>query len=203
MKRCMTILAILLLSAALGAITDEEIEAAYHRSYDYEQVENFEDAIRALLPVLEAYPRAYTINLRLGWLYYRNGKYANSIRHYDTAIQAAAASLEAKLGRLLPLLAQERYAEVEKAAFDILNVDYYNYFGNLRLCYALRMQEKFDVAEKVSLKMLTVYPVDIAFLTEYALTKVGQGDMAAALRVFANIRILDPENPTAKQYLGL
>ena len=118
-------------------------------------------------------------------------------------MSSPGAGKTALLERSLPLLAQERYAEVEKAAFDILNVDYYNYFGNLRLCYALRMQEKFDVAEKVSLKMLTVYPVDIAFLTEYALTKVGQGDMAAALRVFANIRILDPENPTAKQYLGL
>ncbi len=191
----------LLITAPLLALTDAEISEAYRKSYNYEKIQNYSDAIKALLPVFQEYPQTYTVNLRLGWLYYLNGNFANALDHYDRAIKISPYSLEAKLGRLLPLLAQERYKDVEKEAFQILNVDYYNYYGNLRLCYALRMQQKFDVAEKIALKMLTVYPIDVAFLSEYALTKVGQGDMVEARRVFANILILDPENVTAKAYL--
>lgn len=192
---------ILLITVHLFALTDAEISEAYHKSYNYEKIQNYGDAIKALLPVFQEYPQTYTVNLRLGWLYYLNGNFANALDHYDRAIKIAPYSLEAKLGRLLPLLAQEKYKDVEKEAFRILNVDYYNYYGNLRLCYALRMQQKFDVAEKIALKMLTVYPIDVSFLSEYALTKVGQGDMAEARRVFASILVLDPENVTAKTYL--
>ncbi len=192
---------ILLLNAWVVALTDAEIWEAYYKSYNYEKMENYQDAIKALLPVYTAYPDGYTVNIRLGWLYYLNKKYANSLEHYDNAIKSAPYSLEAKLGRLLPLLAQEKYDQVETEAFMILNVDYYNYYGNLRLIIALRMQGKYDVAEKIALKMLTVYPIDILFLTEYGLIKSAQGDTDTAVRVFNDILILDPENVTAKAFL--
>jgi tetratricopeptide (TPR) repeat protein len=151
--------------------------------------------------VYNDYPETYTVNLRLGWLYYLNENYANSLEHYGKAIKISPYSLEAKLGELLPLLARERYGEVEKKAFQILDADYYNYYGNLRLVFALRMQQKSDLAEKIALKMLAIYPIDVSFLTEYALIKFAQGEKDTAFKLFYDILILDPENVTAKSYI--
>ncbi len=194
-------LLLLLFSANLLALTDAEIRDAYYKSYNYEKIQNYSDAVNTLMPVYNEFPNTYTVNLRLGWLYYLSTNYANAISHYDRSIKISPYSLEAKLGRLLPLLAQHRYGEVEKEAFQILNVDYYNYYGNLRLAYALRMQQKFDVAVKITQKMLAIYPIDVQFLTEFALGKIGLGETDEAMAVFSNILILDPENVTAKSYL--
>jgi tetratricopeptide (TPR) repeat protein len=182
-------------------LSDEKIRNAYHKSYNYEKIENYNNAVKALMPVYKEYGNTYTVNVRLGWLYYLQKKYANSLEHYRKAIQIAPVSLEAKSSRLLPLLAQERYAEVEKEAFGILKVDHFNYYGNMRLAYALRRQKKLDTAEQVTLKMLALYPLDITFLSEYALVKHAQGDIKTAVKTFASVIILDPENVTAKDYL--
>ncbi|MEZ4765018.1 MAG: hypothetical protein R3C26_18120 [Calditrichia bacterium] len=69
-----------------------------------------------------------------------------------------------------------------------MNVDYYNYYGNLRLAYALRMQQKFDVAVKITQKMLAIYPIDVHFLTEFALGKIGLGETDEAMAVFQHPR---------------
>jgi tetratricopeptide (TPR) repeat protein len=183
------------------ALSDKAIREAYYKSYNYEKMEDYTDAIKTLIPVLKDYPDTYTVNLRLGWLYYLNKKYANSLESYGKAAKITPTSLGAKLGRLLPLLAQQRFQVAEAAAFKILQVDHYNYYGNLRLAYALRMQRKYDMAETINLKMLALYPVDVLFLTEYALAKHGQGDINTAVTTFHNILILDPENVTAKGYL--
>ena len=196
------ILLSLFICTALFALTDQEIRDAYYKSYNYEKMANYTDAIKAILTVYNEYPEGYTVNLRLGWLYYLNQNYANSLEHYEKAIKISPYSIEAKSGHLLPLLAQERYGDVEKEAFQILNVDYYNYYGNLRLVFALRLQQKLDMAEKIALKMLAIYPIDVSFLTEYGLIKFAQGEKDTAVKLFYDILILDPENVTAKQFLS-
>ncbi|MEZ4765017.1 MAG: hypothetical protein R3C26_18115 [Calditrichia bacterium] len=92
----------------LLALTDAEIRDAYYKSYNYEKIQNYSDAINTLMPVYNEFPNTYTVNLRLGWLYYLIPNYANAISHYDRSIKISPYSLEAKLGRLLPLLAQHR-----------------------------------------------------------------------------------------------
>ncbi len=194
------LLGLIFVSLAL-ALTDEEIKEAYHKSYNYEKIGDYRNAIKAMMPIFKEYPDGYTVNLRLGWLYYLNENYANSIEHYQKAMVKAPYSLEAKLGYTLPLLAQGKFEQVEAETYQILNIDYYNYYGNLRLAYVLRMQGKLEMAEKVALKMLTAYPTDVSFLTEYALIKFAQGEKETALKTFMDVLILDPENVTAKEYL--
>jgi len=179
----------------------EDIKRAYYRSYQYEKAGDYENAIKALSFVYNEYPDSYTVNLRLGWLYYLAKKYANSLFHYGKAIKVAPYSIEAKLGYTLPLLAQSKYKDVEKVCYQILNTDYYNYYGNLRLSYALRGQKKYKIVSEVAYKMLTIYPTDVNFLTELALAQFYLGNKKEAYRLFKEILILDPENPTAKEYL--
>lgn len=195
------LLFIVMIAIPVFAMSEAEIKEAYQKSYQYEESENYVDAIKSIWPVYKEYPKTYTVNLRLGWLFYLNKNYANSLDAYERAAQISPNSIEAQLGQLLPLMAQDRNKDVEKIAFQILENDYYNYYGNLRLSYALRKQEKYDSAEKVALKMLTVYPTDVLFLTEYGLTKDGRGEVEKAITVFLDILILDPENVIAKEYL--
>ena len=180
----------------------KDIRACYYSSYRYEKTQNYEDAVKALLILHQTYPKGYTVNLRLGWLYYLRGNYANSEKHYQTAIKAAPSSIEAKLGYTLPLLAQERYEDVETITKQILAADYGNYYGNLRFAFALRMQKKYEQVEKVVTRMLVFYPTDVSFLIELGLLRVAQGQTEAAKRLFYDVLTLDPENVTAKQQLG-
>ena len=185
-----------------AALTEIEIRDAYHKSYRYERSQSYADAIKALSPVVTAFPQGYTVNLRLGWLNYLIGSYATARTHYEAAIKTAPDSLEAKLGHTLPLMAQERYDEAEIAAKQVLRIDPSNYLANLRLAFAYRMLKKIDAAEDLLNRMLVLYPTDISLLTEYALIKVAGNQGVDAKRVFNDILTLDPENVVAKAQLS-
>ncbi len=178
-----------------------DIAGSYKRSFEYEGVQDYQNAIRALAPVYEAYPNGYTVNLRMGWLFYLNGNHANAAAHYEVATRTAPMAIEPKLGRLLPLLAQARWSDAEALAYQIVSVDHYNYYGNLRLAIALRMQGKADAAYQIALKMVLAYPTDLLHLVELAQIHDARGDEAEARRLFGEILILDPENETARRYL--
>lgn len=190
------------LRISAAAPTDAEIRDAYHKSYRYEKAQNYSDAIKALAPVIGAYPQAYTVNLRLGWLNYLNGGFATARTHYQAAIKAAPDSLEAKLGHTLPLMAQEKWDDVEAITKQVLRLDPANYTANLRLAYASRLQKKFDAAEAILNGMLALYPTDISLLTELALVKLAKDNKAEAKRLFNDVVTLDPENVTAKAQLS-
>ena len=185
-----------------AALTETEIRDAYHKSYRYERSQSYADAIKALSPVVTAFPQGYTVNLRLGWLNYLIGSYATARTHYEAAIKTAPDSLEAKLGHTLPLMAQERYDEAEIAAKQVLRIDPSNYLANLRLAFAFRMLKKLDAAEDLLNRMLVLYPTDISLLTEYALIKTARNQSVDAKRVFNDILTLDPENVVAKAQLS-
>jgi tetratricopeptide (TPR) repeat protein len=122
------------------------------------------------------------------------------MRHYITAIKTAPDSIEARLGLLLPQLAQERYSQAEQTAYQIINKDYANYYANLRLIIILRKQEKSDLALGIAKKMLVYYPSDSLFLEQLGLAYANQGDQAKATLIFSELLILDPENASAKKF---
>jgi tetratricopeptide (TPR) repeat protein len=188
-------------SRALG-MGEEAIRACYHQSYRYEKTQSYEDAIKAMAPVLAEYPQGYTVNLRLGWLHYLNGQQANAKAYYQTAMKTAPESIEARLGYTLPLLAQERYEEVEAVTRQILRVDASNYYANLRLAFALRQQKKLEPAEEILERMSTLYPTDVRFLIERGLVKAARNQTEAARRLFSDVLTLDPENTVAREYLS-
>ncbi len=185
------------------ALNYQEIKQAYYLSYFYERKGDYEKAIKALAPVYNTYPKGYTVNLRMGWLYYRWKKYANSIYHYKIALNTIPTSLEALLGLSLPLMAQEKWKEVESLMYRILKTDFYNYYGNLRLCKALEAQKKYKLLEKVARKMLAIYPTDVNFLNELAIALYYQNKKMYAASIFGDVLILDPGNAIAKKFLSI
>jgi len=183
------------------SLSYERVKEDYHKSFVYEKLGDYKNAIRVLMEVYKAYPNGYTVNLRLGWLYYLMGKYENSIYHYKKALKTIPSSLEAKLGLTLPLMAQKKWDEAEQVLYKILATDYYNYYGNLRLCTVLEAQKKYSQQKMVALKMLSVYPTSVPFLVCLAKSYYHLGEKEKAKNLFKDILILDPENLTAKEFL--
>ncbi len=195
---------LLLLSLnAYAQMDTESINKAYQQSYQYEKTQNYTDAIKAISVVAMHYPKAYTPNLRMGYLYYKSGHYANAIKHYEIAHQALKEAITPLLGMMSVNISTQNYDEVERAGFQILKVDLYNYYANLKLGYVFLQQKKLKAAEKTILKMLAKYPEDVAFLTQYAQLLSAQENHAGAAGVYQSILILDPENVAAKYYFSV
>ena len=127
----------------------KQIDEAVRNSVKQEVNRNYAEAIQAILGEYSAHPQDYLLNLRMGWLYYLSGSYDNSAQHYYTALQITPQSTEAGVGYLLPLLAQARYPDAESFVHEIVKGDPKNYYGNLRLAVALRLQGKYADAEQV------------------------------------------------------
>jgi len=182
-------------------LSHEQISQAYYNSYGYEKSGNYLDAIKAIQLVYERYPNTYTVNSRLGALYRLDGKFRNSIEHYKSALKVLPNSISAKLGLQYTHVLAEDYAKTLEVGYQIISVDYYNYYANYRIAYSLVQTEKYDLAEKIINKILAIYPADVLFLTELGLLQLKQKQLEKSRTTLSNVLILDPENVRANSAL--
>ena len=190
---------ILLISVCLSLFA-LDIKKAYYDSYNYEKMGDYKDAIKVLIPIFKKYPNGYTLNLRLGWLFYLSKKYQNAIDHYKKASLVAPYSIEAKLGIMRVYLAAGDYDNALKVGDVILKTDYYNFYGNYYEITALMAKKEMNTALKLTEKMLSLYPTSVLYLVklgEIYYTK----DKIKAKKIFEDVLILDPNNVIAKEYL--
>ena len=180
-------------SVVFSAQSSEKIRKDYFKSYDYEQMGKYSEAIKVLSPLYKKYPKGYTLNLRLGWLFSLDKKYANAVKYYKRASLINMYALDPKLGLLSVYLQTQKYKDVEMVAQELLKVDYYNYYANLYMIKALIAEGKNDVALKVINKMLALYPTDIKYLEQLAVVyKITNNKFLQKL--YEDILILDPNN---------
>jgi tetratricopeptide (TPR) repeat protein len=192
---------IIILISVVISLFALDVKKAYYDSYNYEKMGDYKDAIKVLIPVYKKYPNGYTLNLRLGWLFYLSKKYQNALDHYKKASLVAPYSIEAKLGIMRTYLAAGDYNNALKVGDVILKTDYYNYYGNYYEVVALIAEKQYKVALQITNKMLTLYPTSVLFLVE--LGKIYYViDKAKAKKIFEDVLILDPNNITAKEYLS-
>ena len=175
----------------------ENIASSYLKSYNYEQAGNYKDAIKTLLPLYRNFPKGYTLNLRLGWLFYLNKKYNNAIEHYKKASLSNTSSMEAKLGLIRVYLASYGYEKAQNLSTELLKIDYYNYYANLYISQALIAQKKYKISIKITQKMLTLYPTDIVFLQELYIAYKKTNNRYTQ-EIYKSIMILDPNNTLIK-----
>jgi len=180
---------------------DPTIQKAYYKSYNYEKMGDYKDAIKVLIPIYNRYPRGYTLNLRLGWLFYLSQQYQNAIKHYKMASMVAPYSIEPKLGLMRVYNNMGNYDEALKIGDLILKKDYYNFYGNYYEIIALKSKGDYKTALKITNKMLALYPTSILYLEQLG-EIYNRLDRAKARVVFENLLILDPNNIVAKEYLG-
>jgi tetratricopeptide (TPR) repeat protein len=183
-------------------MTQKEIEDAYYSSYNYEQAQNYTKAITVLDKVYKEYPSGYTINYRLGWLYYLAGNYANALKNLQSALVVYPYSVEVMNTVNLIFAAKLEWEQAEVQSVKIFKVDYYNYYANYWYAVALMRQKKYEQAVKAADKMLAVFPTNVVFLNILAESKFLNGEKDEAIEIFSGVIILDKDNETAKYYLG-
>lgn len=186
-----------LLSTSLLFSSDvEEIRSSYLKSYDYEQMEKYSEAIKVLTPLINKYPKGYTLNLRFGWLFYLNKNYNDAIKYYKKASLISPYSLDARLGLVRVYLETHSFEKAQTVAYEILKIDHYNYYANIYVTQALIAQEKYDIATQITNKMLAIYPTDIAFLELLAVI-YEKTDNKYLHQLYEDILTLDPNNVLA------
>jgi len=185
----------------LFAFSNKDIQQIYYKSYNYEKMGDYKDAIKVLIPLYNKYPNGYTINLRLGWLFYLKRNYSNSIKHYEKASLILPYSIEPKLALMRDYLALQKFKEVLKIGNIILRGDYYNYYGNYYEILALKGIKDYKTALKIANKMLSLYPTSVLFLNALGEIYYLENKKDLAKKIFENVLILDPNNIIAKSHL--
>ena len=171
----------------------DHIQEAYFKSYDYEKVGRYKEAIKVLAPLYKKYPKGYTLNLRFGWLFYLNKNYNDAITYYNKAALLTPYSIEPKLGLMRVYLSIYKYQKAESIGYKILKIDFYNYYGNLYTIKALIFQKKYKSALYITKKMLSLYPTEVTFLEQLAIIYKAKNSKYLK-KVYQDILVLDPNN---------
>jgi tetratricopeptide (TPR) repeat protein len=180
---------------------DSDLQKAFKESYAFEVKGEYGSAIEVLKKVYDE--KVYEINLRLGWLYYANKQYDESISYYEKAISLMPSSIEAKFGLVYPLTAQEKWEKVYAQYTAILVLDpnnsKANYYTGLGYYYRADYQNAYKYFEKI----VTLYPFDGDSELMFAWTNFQLGKSKEAEMLFRKVLLISPDNSSALEGLAL
>lgn len=149
---------IMLLTISTWAISQNNINEAFSKSYTYEANQEYSKAVTEIMNVYDA--TSYTMNLRLGWLNYLTGEHLKSQGYYKKAIALEPNSIEARLGYVYPTSTIENWDDVIATYNDILSIDPQNSTVNYRLAYIYNYRRDFEKAANYAQKVVKLYPFD-------------------------------------------
>ena len=189
---------VMLLIMVMLPLFATNVKKAYQESYRYEKMQDYKDAMKALEPLLRINPDNYTLNLRLGWLAFLQGRYQDAIHYYKRASMVAPKSFEPKLGLARLYLHIGQYRQTLTITDAIIKQDYYNYYANYYAGLAM-LATKSKKSQAIARKMLERYPTDRLFLKLLG-RALAQTDPAAAKSVYLHVLILYPTDVEAKEF---
>ena len=177
--------------------------ALYKESYALEASRDYVAAIARVREASKAGSDSYFANVRLGWLTYLAGDFAESVARYTDAISAAPTAIEPKLGLTLPLLAAGKWRELERACREALAVDTQNVTALGRLAMSYYSLGNFGDAATTYRRLADSYPATLDYKTGlgWALLKLGRS--ADARAQFEAVLAVSPDNTSAKQGMAV
>lgn len=200
-NRIAVITFVLLISSSLFSQSDDAIRDALKRSYDAEYQLKYSKASDELLGVYS--PTSYELNLRLGWLSYKNNKNVESVTYYKRAIQKMPISIEAKLGVVYPLAALEKWDEVVKQYQAILKIDQYHATANYRLALIYYNRLDYASAWKYIHRYINLYPFDYDGNSLAGWIKYNVGKKEEAYVFFKKALMVNPYDTSFNRVLGI
>ncbi|NOQ36289.1 MAG: tetratricopeptide repeat protein [Methylococcaceae bacterium] len=195
-----TRLVIIFIMANLWILSAKAQEADWQRSYQLESYGKYSEAIAAI-DVIE--PKSHDGELkaiRRGWLFYLLTSYNESIREYRLAIERNNNSVDAHLGLLLPLLAQQRWREAELGANNALKLAPNNYLALLRLAIAQEGQRNWEGMHKTATQLVSAYPTDTSAYVYLARANLWLNNKKAATIAYKAVLSRYPDHLEAKTY---
>jgi tetratricopeptide (TPR) repeat protein len=192
----------LLSTVVLSQKPDTKVEA-FHKSLQHENAKEYQKAIQVLLPVAKEQKDDYLLNLRLGWLHYLGGKYIESKQYYANAVERNGKSVEALLGRTLPLASLNEWDAVEADYRTILKMDPMQYTANLRLGQILLSRGSYVDAKSYLENAYGQFPGTYEPNLSLAWTYYYLSDKKKAGALFTTALMLSPGDTLAAKGLGL
>jgi tetratricopeptide (TPR) repeat protein len=175
---------------------------AWSRSVTLEMNGQYEAAARSLETILQQDPKNEFAQLRSGWLYYLAGKYSTSIKYYQVALKLNKQSLEARLGLMLPLMAQERWREAAQFAEAVIRESSLNYYAHLRLMICEEGLKDWSRLRDHALRLIRYYPGDASFQVYLARAYRQLGDKERARAAYSRVLERYPGHVEASLYLS-
>lgn len=170
-------------------------------SYRLEALTQYDSAAKSLDAVIKANPRHEFAVLRHGWLNYLRGAHNESIRDYQKALDLNPASLDARLGLMLPLIAQQRWREVASYANKVLEVAPWNYYAHVRLMMSEEGEKKWATLATHAENVSQHYPSDATVLVYLGRANDWLKNNKAARQAYEKVLERIPGHIEAMQYL--
>lgn len=195
------ILSIGIIVASQGLAQSNARQAAFAKSYEFENKSNY---LAAIKEVEKHYTdNDYFSNIRLGWLYYLNKNYSESIKFYDRAIAIKPYAIEARFGCIKPLSAIESWTKVRTHYQQILKIDPQNTTANYWLGVIFYNSKDYNSANRLFEKVVNLYPLDYDSVIMLAWTKWRLGKNNDAKVLFNHALTIRPSNASALEGLKL
>ncbi|MDP6418764.1 MAG: tetratricopeptide repeat protein [Candidatus Krumholzibacteria bacterium] len=194
------LLLLLVLAVSFSAQADTASDL-YRLSYTQENAGEYLNAMETMDTLRELGEGGYFVEMRLGWLLYLCGRYSESAAYYRRAAERESASVEALLGRTLPLMAQRQWLDVIESCKAVLERDPGNYTALSRMASAQYQLGRYPQSETSYRKLLSLYPSDQDLHSGLGWALLMMGDKEEARKEFEGILRVSPDHLSAAQGL--
>ena len=200
-KKHLFVIVLIFLSAVnLYAQSYGDLQKAFKESYLLEAKGQFNKAVESIMMVYNK--DNYETNLRLGWLYYTNKQYTESMQYYQNCINIMPYSIEAKLGYVMPASATEDWAKVMEQYNSILAIDPMNTTVNYRMGLMYYYKPDYATAYKYFEKVVNLYPFDYSSMIMFAWTNLKMEKYREAEILFNKVLLIKSDDSSALDGLG-
>lgn len=179
----------------LSGQSDSRIQAAFASSYKSEQSGNYVQSVSEIKSVYQS--DNYSINARLGWLFFLAKQYTESVSYYEKAIKLKPYAIEVRFGLIKALDALASWDKVKEQYEAILRIDPMNTTSLYWLGVLLYNRKDFDNAGRNFEKIVNLYPMDYGSIIMLAWTRLYQGKKADAIVLFNQALLLSPGDTSA------
>jgi len=193
----------LLLSLTLFLLIPNIKADEWEDSYKLEAEGKYSAAAAALNPFLVKKPINEFALLRHGWLNYSSRNHNDAIRDYKHALTLNPNSLDARLGLILPMMAQGRWREAALHATKVLDVAPWQYHAHIRLMACEEAMQQWSTLEKHANKVAERYPSDATIQVYLARAYISTGKTEMALSTYKRVKQIVPGHIEAIRFLTM
>lgn len=194
----------ILLSFLIAFFTQTALagETAWQKSYNFEAKGKYQKATSAIEPLTRKGNNKEFAWLRLGWLNYLQANYNDAKEAYRQALRINPKSLDARLGLVKPLLAQQRWREAELQIKKVLQKAPLNLSANLVLMAIHQHNKDWKALQDLAYKLLRYYPGSADSWVYLARAYAWQKQVKLAKQSYQRVLAIFPKNLEAEYYLS-
>ncbi|MDX1810375.1 MAG: tetratricopeptide repeat protein [Gammaproteobacteria bacterium] len=170
-------------------------------SYTLEAQGKYQEAITPLLPFINNEVKSEFAMLRIAWLNYLAKNYNESTAYYQNALALNANSIDARLGLMLPLMAQSRWREASFHGEQVLATAPWQYYAHVRLLACEAAQAQWEKVEKHALQVSAHYPTDADSLVFLARAQAKLNKSSEAKATYRKVLQMFPDHLEALKFL--